>query len=48
MTRPGIEPQSPGPLANTVLIRPTVIPDKRKKLEIIHSIAMCLFRLKDF
>ena len=22
MTRPGIEPQSPGPLANTLLIRP--------------------------
>ena len=24
MTRPGIEPRSPGPLANTLLIRPMV------------------------
>ena len=24
LTRPGIEPQSPGPLANTLLIRPPI------------------------
>ena len=27
MTRPGIEPQSPGPLANTLLIRPAPLND---------------------
>ena len=29
MTRPGIEPRSPGPLANTVTARPTPPPKKK-------------------
>ena len=35
MTRPGIEPQSPGPVANTLLIR-LIYYIKEKPLKITH------------
>ena len=37
-TRPGIEPQSPGPLANTLLIRPTIIKTSDKQGKVFSCV----------
>ena len=37
MTRPGIEPRSHGPLANTLLIWPMAVPSKKPKTHHFHE-----------